>query len=720
MADTITLNPGAAGAVLATDDIGGVHYPIQKLAIGALDSATLLDGNSGNKSAGTIRVVLATDQPALTNKLLVTPDLPSGAATDAKLDTIITHVDGLEALIGTTNTNTAATTTSVQLIDDAVQVLGTDTYTEATSKGLTLGAVRRDADTTLVDTTNEFGPLQMDANGRLKVEAFSGEALPVTLTSTTVTGTVAVTQSGTWDEVGINDSGNSITVDWAGTAPPIGAGLEATALRVTVATDSTGVLSVDDNGSTLSIDDGGGIITVDGTVAVTNGGLTELAAAINASSQMDVNIAANGIGLATSAKQDTIIGHVDGIEALLAGTLTVTGGGGGVEYTEGDTDATIVGSVAMMEVAADTLQPIQGTVAGGLLVNLGANNDVTVTGTVDLGATDNAVLDAIAASVAAIDTDTTTIIGHVDGIEALLGTIDADTGSILTSVQLIDDTVQVLGTDTYTEATSKGITLGAVRRDADTTLVNTTNEFGPLQMDANGRLKVEVFSGEALPVTLTSTTVTGTVAVTQSGTWDEVGINDSGNSITVDYATTGSGTATGALRVELPTNGTGVVGLNAGTNAIGKLAANSGVDIGDVDVTSISAGTNNIGNVGLIGRTTGGMTIFKSIDLDESEEEVKATAGQVFSISAFNHTAAPLFLKFYNLTAANTTVGSSTPVATFTVPGNADSDGAGFVWNNPIGLAFGTAISAAVTTAIADADTGAPAANACSVVIGYV
>ena len=36
--------------------------------------------------------------------------------------------------------------------------------------------------------------------------------------------------------------------------------------------------------------------------------------------------------------------------------------------------------------------------------------------------------------------------------------------------------------------------------------------------------------------------------------------------------------------------------LPAGTNAIGKLAANSGVDIGDVDVTSIAAGANTIGN----------------------------------------------------------------------------------------------------------------------------
>lgn len=37
-------------------------------------AGTTTDTNSGNKSAGTLRVVLATDQPALTNKLLVTPD----------------------------------------------------------------------------------------------------------------------------------------------------------------------------------------------------------------------------------------------------------------------------------------------------------------------------------------------------------------------------------------------------------------------------------------------------------------------------------------------------------------------------------------------------------------------------------------------------------------------------------------------------------------------
>lgn len=73
---------------------------------------------------------------------------------------------------------------------------------------------------------------------------------------------IPVTQSGTWDEVGINDSGNSITVDNAALSVT-GGGVEASALRVTIANDSTGVLSIDDNG---------GAITVDGSVAVTNAG----------------------------------------------------------------------------------------------------------------------------------------------------------------------------------------------------------------------------------------------------------------------------------------------------------------------------------------------------------------------------------------------------------------------------------------------------------------
>ncbi len=56
--------------------------------------------------------------------------------------------------------------------------------------------------------------------------------------------------------------------------------------------------------------------------------------------------------------------------------------GGGTQYTEGDTDASITGTATLMEVAGNALAPIQGSVTDGQLVNLGANNDVTVTGSV--------------------------------------------------------------------------------------------------------------------------------------------------------------------------------------------------------------------------------------------------------------------------------------------------------------------------------------------------
>lgn len=46
-------------------------------AVSATNFPATADTNSGNKSAGTLRVVIATDQPALTNKLLVTPDANS-------------------------------------------------------------------------------------------------------------------------------------------------------------------------------------------------------------------------------------------------------------------------------------------------------------------------------------------------------------------------------------------------------------------------------------------------------------------------------------------------------------------------------------------------------------------------------------------------------------------------------------------------------------------
>ena len=175
-----------------------------------------------------------------------------------------------------------------------------------------------------------------------------------------------------------------------------------------------------------------------------------------------------------------------------------------------------------------------------------------------------------------------------------------------------------------------------------------------------------------------------------------------------------------ATDIPLPA-GTNEIGkLAAGTAAIGKLAANNGVDIGDVDVTSISAGSNLVGDVGISGaRTSGGTTLYKNIDVDESEDQVKGTAGQVYWIHAINLKASVLYLKFYNVAAASVTVGTTVPDMTFPIPTQGDTNGAGFTLSIPNGIAFGTAITIACTTGIADNDSGAPGANECVVNLGY-
>ena len=87
-------------------------------------------------------------------------------------------------------------------------------------------------------------------------------------------------------------------------------------------------------------------------------------------------------------------------------------------------------------------------------------------------------------------------------------------------------------------------------------------------------------------------------------------IHDGGNSITIDNAdiATIAGAVSGSeMQVDV------VASLPAGTNAIGKLAANSGVDIGDVDVLSVVPGTGatNLGKAidSAVGATDTGLAI---------------------------------------------------------------------------------------------------------------
>lgn len=149
----------------------------------------------------------------------------------------------------------------------------------------------------------------------------------------------------------VDDAGGSLTVDNAALSVT-GGGVESSALRVTIASDSTGVLSVDDNGSTLSVDDGGASLTVDGTVAVS--GTVTVDLGVN----NDVTVTSGNITADTELPT----------AAALADNAS-------------NPTAPAVGAFGMVWDGA-TWDRAPGTAADGALVNLGSNNDVTVTGTV--------------------------------------------------------------------------------------------------------------------------------------------------------------------------------------------------------------------------------------------------------------------------------------------------------------------------------------------------
>ena len=126
-----------------------------------------------------------------------------------------------------------------------------------------------------------------------------------------------------------------------------------------------------------------------------------------------------------------------------------------------------------------------------------------------------------------------------------------------------------------------------------------------------------------------------------------------------------------------------------------------GVNAGDV-------ATANPLPVQMLAVATNGCDTFRSIDLDETHESIKASAGTLYGIWFSNTAATTLFLHIYDH--ASPTVGTTTPKITIALPGNSSDDVSG-VANLPQGIAFGTAITAAATTAVGG--TGAPGTNEC-------
>jgi hypothetical protein len=502
----------------------------------------------------------------------------------------------------------------------------------------------------------------------------------------------------------VNDAGGSLTVDNT-VLSVVGGGTEATAQRVTIASDSTGVLSVDDNGASL---------TVDGTVAATQSGTWNVT---NVSGTVSLPT-----GASTAANQSTIIGHLDGVEGLLT-------------TIDGDT-----GALAAAVKAEDAAHSSADTGIMALAVRrdadtslVGADNDyaplqVNSTGSLKVAITAGAGSGGTSIADGASFTRNTTSLTPVGGVvETSAPTVtngDAVALSLTTGgavrVDVASGGITGRAEDSAAAGGEDGVPVLAVRRDSASSGVSADGDWANLSVDSTGALRVTGGGGgtQFAEDAAHTTADVGTVALAVRRDTAAVGSGTDGDYSTLNVNSTGRLYTSSTVDAALPagTNNIGdvdILTIAAGDNNIGNVdvvtlpALPAGTNnIGDVDVLTIAAGTNAIGNVGLIGRTTGGLTIFRSIDLDETEEEAKATAGQVFGWYIYNANAAARYVKFYNATAANVTVGTTTPVLTLPIPPTSGAN----VFSD-VGIAFSTAITVAATTGVADTDTGAPGAN---------
>lgn len=339
------------------------------------------------------------------------------------------------------------------------------------------------------------------------------------------------------------------------------------------------------------------------------------------------------------------------VQVVTSGDVAVDSFGGGTQYAEdtavgtGGTGTLQIGirdaSLSTLSAAEGDAVGIRATAKGALWV--GVDGDVTA----NLGSTDTANLAAVKTAVEVIDNAISgsemqvDVVGALPAGTAVIGKVGLDT----------TDSGYLSSIKTAVEIIDNAI--------------------------SGSEMQVDIVSG--------SVDISGTTQADITAIKTAVEI--------IDNAISGS-----EMQVDV------VGSLPAGSNAIGKLAANSGVDIGDVDVTSISAGTNLIGDVGIQGRTTGGLAAHSKLDYANTPVNVKSAAGTAYSITVFNMTASPFYIKLYD-ESSDVNRASHTPVLRFAVPANAASSGAGFVFSVSQGIAFSNRIQYAITTGVADTDT---------------
>lgn len=215
-----------------------------------------------------------------------------------------------------------------------------------------------------------------------------------------------------------------------------------------------------------------------------------------------------------------------------------------------------------------------------------------------------------------------------------------------------------------------GIMALAVRKDTAAISSGTTGDYEPLSTDALGRLRVEI---------------------------------------------SGPGAADSILKAEDAAHASGDVGPAVMAVRQDTDAAGSGTD-NDYECLKVTGGRLKT-QAKQVAVTDGGTTPSKTISAASTNAtSVKASAGNLYGLHASNINAAVRYLKLYNKASAPT-VGTDTPVMTLAIPGATTGGRLDVEFAMP--LSFATGIAFALTTGVADSDTGAVAANEQVVNLSY-
>jgi hypothetical protein len=142
-------------------------------------------------------------------------------------------------------------------------------------------------------------------------------------------------------------------------------------------------------------------------------------------------------------------------------------------------------------------------------------------------------------------------------------------------------------------------------------------------------------------------------------------------------------------------------------NAFGDLASDESIQKVNIAQTDGSQKTR------VVPASTGGMSVYRNINLGASGVSIKSSAGQIYGWFLFNNAAAVRYVKLYNK-GSSPSVGFDTPFMTIPLPA-----GAGANVNFTSGITFSNGIGIGATTGVTDGDSGAPAANEVIVNIIY-